>query len=194
MLGLQYGSLELPWNSATVIGCFLAAGILFILFYVTQYFLIEPTIPLRLFRHRNINLLTIGQVRVRFQILRCKIVWPNSSPKYSFVTVTVSSVNRVLISSKLISRLTWLYVGWQYLVPLFLQVAQGRTPTMSGVLFMRMRYILLFAAWPVATLIINDMIAAVIGVAIADISGGILAFTKVSPNMLMFSVPSKDSD
>jgi EmrB/QacA subfamily drug resistance transporter len=53
LLGLSWGSDQTyVWNSPQVIGTLVAAGVLYILFFVVERFVSEPIIPLDLFRNR----------------------------------------------------------------------------------------------------------------------------------------------
>ncbi len=53
LLGLTWGSNQIyDWNSAQVIGALAGAGLLYVLFFVTERFVSEPILPLDLFRNR----------------------------------------------------------------------------------------------------------------------------------------------
>jgi EmrB/QacA subfamily drug resistance transporter len=51
LLGLSWGSDQTyAWNSTQVVGTLVAAGVLYILFFVVERFAVEPLLPLKLFR------------------------------------------------------------------------------------------------------------------------------------------------
>jgi EmrB/QacA subfamily drug resistance transporter len=52
LLGLTWGGVTYPWNSAPVIGILASAGALFLAFFIVERFAVEPILPLDLFRNQ----------------------------------------------------------------------------------------------------------------------------------------------
>ncbi|KAJ1961040.1 hypothetical protein GGI12_003470 [Dipsacomyces acuminosporus] len=66
-LGLIWGGREYKWNSAAVVCSLVLGVVLLVVFGLVEWKIpVEPIMPLRLFNHRNVSLMFVGQVAIGF--------------------------------------------------------------------------------------------------------------------------------
>jgi hypothetical protein len=114
LLALQLGGQIHPWNSATIIGLFIAFGLLFILFSFIQWKMGEnATIPLRVLKQRSILF---------------------ASAFLFFIAMSNYVVSSRDFSLQRSRSLIFLQYG--YYIPIYFQSIKGSSATKSGLEFM----------------------------------------------------------
>ncbi|KAF5678072.1 putative aflatoxin efflux pump AFLT [Fusarium heterosporum] len=104
LLALQWGGVEYPWNSATIIGLFCGGGVLLILFIYWEYRIgVDAMIPLPIIRIRQVWTACLTQLFLFTTILVASFYYPvyfqsvkNASPFQSGVNLLPSILGVIL--------------------------------------------------------------------------------------------------